>query len=232
MMKKYLIFLLLLISWVSSNGQKIANKQFSLINYNLEISKDLRTELNELDAYIGDIKTYNDPGNDKLTAVLIHTIFFTFKEVIERDLEIEILPINTFMNNVKYDDYGYPTTSIRKALRKGYSQYYFKLDVKIESITNQQKEDHPKKYEDINYKSTYPQVTLNMTIYSKDGIIPVYNLIGTASAKTPLQVNEYLLKGFDNTEMVIAKRVEQQPYNLYTVFYRATKNLIRDYLNK
>jgi len=232
MVKKYLIFLIFLLSWFNNNAQKIANKQFSLINYNLEISKDLRTELNELDAYIGAIKTYNDPGNDKLTAVLIHTIFFTFKEVIERDLEIEILPINTFMNNVKYDDYGYPTTNIRKALRKGYSQYYFKLDVKIESITNQQKEDHPNKYKNINCSSSYPLFTIHMTIYNKEGIIPVYNLIGTATAKKPLQVNEYLLKGFDNTEMLIAKPGEQQPDNLYTVFYRATKNLIQDYLNK
>ncbi|MDK2978879.1 MAG: hypothetical protein PWP52_1593 [Bacteroidales bacterium] len=231
-MKKYLIILLLLISWYSCNAQKIANKQFSLINYNLEISKDFRNEISELDHFIRGIKTYNDPGNDKLTAVLIHTIFFTFKEVIERDLEIEILPINTFMNAVKYDDYGYPKTNIRKALRKGYSQYYFNLNVKIESIDIQQKEDHPKKYKDITFKTTYPQVTLNMTIFSKDGIIPVYNLTGTAVATKPLQVNEYLLKGFDNTEMDIAPPGEQQSDNLYTVFYRATKNLIQDYLNK
>ncbi|MDY6800757.1 MAG: hypothetical protein SVU94_05990 [Bacteroidota bacterium] len=232
MMKKYLIFLLLLTGWVNSNAQKIANKQFSLIDYNLEISKDFRNEISELDHFITGIKTYNDPGNDKLTAILVHTIYFTFKEVIERYLEIEILPINTFMNAVKYDDYGYPKTNIRKALRKGYSQYYFNLKIKIESIDNQQKEDHPKKYEDISYKTTYPQVTLNMTIYSKDGIIPVYNLIGTAVATKPLQVNEYLLKGFDNTEMDIAPPGEKQSDNLYTIFYRATKNLIQDYLNK
>jgi len=232
MMKKYLIFLLLLISWVSSNGQKIADKQFSLIDYKLEISKDFRNEISELDHFISGIKTYNDPGNDKLTAIFVHIIYFSFKEMIEKDIGIEILPINTFMNAVKYDDYGYPKTNIRKALRKGYSQYYFNLNVKIESIDIEQKKDHPKKYEDITYKTTYPQVTLNMTIYNKDGIIPVYNLTGTAVATNPLQVNEYLLKGFDNTEMDIAPPGEQQSDNLYTVFYRATKNLIQDYLNK
>jgi hypothetical protein len=233
MVKKYLIFLLLLlISWFSCNAQRIANKQFSLIDYNLEISKDFRNEISDLDHLINRIKTYNDPGNDKLTAILIHTIYFSFKEMIEKDLEIEILPINTFMNAVEYDDYGYPKTNIRKALRKGYSQYYFNFNVKIESIDIQQKKDQPEKYEDITYKTTYPQVTLNMTIYSKHGIIPVYNLTGTATAKNPLQVNKYLLKGFDNTEMDIVPPGEQQSDNLYTVFYRATKNLIQDYLNK
>ncbi|HSH50783.1 MAG TPA: hypothetical protein VK982_03570 [Bacteroidales bacterium] len=233
MVKKYLIFFIV---FLSIHGflyaQKIANKQFSLIQYNLELSKEIRSELDELDNFISKIKTYNDLGNDKLKAILVHTIFFTFKEVIERDIELEVLPINTFMNAVKYDDYGYPKTNIRKALRKGYSQYYFKLDVYIESIDIQQKKDHPKKYEDITYKTTYPQVTINMTIYSKDGIIPVYNLIGNATASNPLQVNKYLLKGFDNTEMEIAEAGEHQSDNLYTVFYRATKNLIQDYYNK
>ena len=232
MMKKYLIFLLLLTSWVSSNGQKIADKQFSLINYNLEISKEMREELSELNSFISGIETYNDQGNDKLKAILVHTIFFTFKEVIERDLGIEILPINSFMDDIKYDDYGYPKTNIRKALRKGYSQYYFKLDATIESINALKQEEMPEKYKDLNYTTTYPQVTLHMTIYSKEGVIPVYNLIGTATAKNPLPVNEYLLKGFDNTEMDIATPGKKQSDNLYTVFYRATKNLIQDYLNK
>ncbi len=232
MVKKYLIFLILLLSWLTNDAQKLADKQFSLINYNLDITKKIRSELTELEPFINSIKTYNDPGNDKLKAILVHTIYFTFKEVIERDLEIEILPINTFMRDVKYDDYGYPITSIRRALRKGYSQYYFKIDMKIESITKQKKSENPEKYQDINYSTTYPQITINMTIYSKDGIIPAYNLTGTADAARPLQVNEYLLKGFDNTEMNIALPEENQADNIYTVFYRATKNLIQDYLNK
>ncbi|MGM0408545.1 MAG: hypothetical protein ACQERU_11215, partial [Bacteroidota bacterium] len=113
MVKKYLIFAILLFYWFSSDAQKLANKQFSLINYNLEISKDLREEITGLESYVSGVKTYNDPGNDKLMAIFIHIIYFTFKEVLERDLEIEILPINTFMNDVKYNDYGYPVTTIR-----------------------------------------------------------------------------------------------------------------------
>ncbi len=232
MVKKYLIFAILLFYWFSSDAQKLANKQFSLINYNLEISKDLREEITGLENYVSGVKTYNDPGNDKLMAIFIHIIYFTFKEVLERDLEIEILPINTFMNDVKYNDYGYPVTTIRKALRKGYSQYYFKLNVKIETIDKQKRDENPDNFKDINYSTTYPQVTINMTVYSKDGIIPVYNLIGTATSAYPLEINEYLIKGFDNKEMVIVEPGEKQNDNIYTIFYRATKNLIQDYLNK
>ncbi|MFP4023556.1 MAG: hypothetical protein ACLFVR_03440 [Thiohalospira sp.] len=232
MVKKYLILSILLVSWYSIDAQNLANKQFSLINYNLDISKEIRSELSELDPLINSIKTYNDPGNDKIKAILIHTIYFTFKEVIERDLEIEILPINTFMRDVKYDDYGYPETSIRRALRKGYSQYYFKIDVKIESITKQKKSENSDKYQNIDNTTTYPQIKINMVIYSKDGIIPVYNLTGTAVATNPLQVNQYLLNGFDNTIMDISPPGKQQADNIYTIFYRATKNLIQDYLNK
>ncbi|MEE4196232.1 MAG: hypothetical protein V2I54_01185 [Bacteroidales bacterium] len=232
MARKYFFLLLFFAGWFTLNAQNIAHKQFSLIGYNLELSKDIRSELIELDPFISEIKTYNDPGDDKLKAILVHTLFFTFKEIIERDIELEILPTTTFMNDVKYDDYGYPTTSIRKALRKGYSHYYFKLDIKIESMDQKRREENPERYEDINYTTTYPRATIHMTIFSKDGIIPVYNLMGTAIATKPLPVNDYILKGFDNTEMNIAQPGEQQADNIYTVFYRATKNLIQDYYNQ
>lgn len=232
MVKKYLIFSILIFFWFSTPAQKLINKQFSLVSYDLEISENLRDEITGLGSYISGIKTYNDPGNDKLMAIFIHNIYFTIKEILEKDLEIEILPINTFINNVKYNNYGYPVTSIRKALRKGYSQYYFKLEVKIESLSKQQKAENPEKYIDISYSTTYPKIIINMTIYSKDGIIPVYNLTGEAKTVYPLKINEYLLRGFDNKDMVIAEPGVKQDDNIYTVFYRATKNLIQDYLLK
>ena len=134
--------LLLLITLLVTNifAQNIKNKQFSLYNYNLTVSKDFEDEISSLMPFVESIKTYNDPGNDKLNAILVHIIYFNLKEKLVQELEMEILPINTFMREVKYDDYGYPNTNIRDAIRKGDSKYYFRVETNLESITKKKRE--------------------------------------------------------------------------------------------
>jgi hypothetical protein len=231
-MKKY--FLLSFIIFLSTClfAQKITNKQFSLIGYNLNISKEITNELSDLDGFMNNIKTYNDPGNDKLRAIFTHIIYYTIKQKFEEELEIEILPINTFMRAVKYDDYGYPTTNIRDAMRKGDSKFYFKIDVTIESLTESKRKSNPELFEDIDYKVTFPQMSMEVVIYNNQGIIPVDKWVGTTTAKKPLPINEYLLKGFDNTSMTIEYGENQQADNFYLMLDRVIHNAIQDFYTK
>lgn len=224
-----IVIITLFVSGVFS--QNIKNKQFALIDYDLAISNDFVNEISSLVPYIDNIKTYNDPGNEKLKAILVHIIYFNLKESLEKELEMEILPINTFMRNVKYDDFGYPNSNIREALKKGDSRFYFKVTVNIESITKKQREQSPELFENRNYPLTFPKLSIEVTVYNNEGIIPVAKWIGVSTPKYALAINEYLLQGFDNIEMTILPAEEQQTDNLYLMLDRAIHNTIQDHLN-
>ena len=230
--KKYFLFVLILIIAQSISAQKVQNKQFSLFNYNLTISDEVTEELSDLESFVDNIKTYNDPGNDKLQAIFVHIIYYTLKDKFVNELEMEVLPINTFMRNVKYDDYGYPETSVRTAIKKGYSKYFFKIDVNIESLTEETKKENPKIFEEVDYPAIFPQMTITISIFNKEGVIPVDKWVGTTTARYPLRINEYLLKGFDNTEMEVQSIEKQQTDNFYLMLDRAIHNAIQDYHTK
>ncbi len=230
--KRFVLFFLVLFISISISAQNIKNKQFALFSYNFSISNDFVEELVELESYIDNIKTYNDPGNEKLKAILVHIIYYNLKEKLGQELEMEILPINTFMREVKYDDYGYPNSNIREALRKGDSRFYFRVAANLESLTKKKKEESPEIFEDINYSVTYPQLSIEITVYNNEGIIPVAKWVGVTTPKYPLAINEYLLKGFDNTDMIIMPAEEQQTDNLYLMLDRAIHNTIQDHYNK
>lgn len=230
--KKYLWLAIFTLLTTVSLAQRVKNKQFTLISYDLNISKDFEEELNGLESFIDHIKTYNDPGNEKLKAILIHVIYYKLKEDFEDELGMEILPTNTFMRNVKYDDYGYPNASIREALRKGGSKFYFKIDAKLESLTKKKRDEDPDAFKDMDYPVTYPQLSIAITLYNNEGIIPVARWEGMTTPKYPLAINEYLLKGFDNTEMKILPPEDHQKDNLYLMLDRAIHNTIQDSYNK
>jgi hypothetical protein len=226
-----IVVVLVFFSIGSATGQNIKNKQFTLFSYNLTIDKDFAEEISSLEPFIETIKTYNDPGNEKLKAILVHIIFYTLKENLEKELEIEILPINTFMREVDYDDYGYPDASIRTALRKGDSRFYFKVDANLETLTKDKLDESPDLFENVEEPFTYPQLTLDITVYNNEGIIPVAKWTGITTPKYPLTINSYLLKGFDNTEMEILPAEDQQKDNLYLMLDRAIHNAIQDHYN-
>ncbi|NOQ26341.1 MAG: hypothetical protein GQ564_13335 [Bacteroidales bacterium] len=230
--KRIILFFLAALLVTNISAQYIKNKQFTLFNYDLNISKDFIEEIAELESFVDNVKTYNDPGNDKLNAILVHIIYYNLKDRLTKELEIEILPINTFMREVKYDDYGYPNTKVREAIQKGDSKYYFKVEAQLESITKKKREESPELFENIDYPVTYPELTITITINNKDGIIPIAKWIGTTTPKYPLAINEYLLKGFDNTEMIVQPAEELQRDNLYLMLERAIYNTIQDYHNK
>jgi len=215
-----------------SYSQKIANKQFSLISYDLSISNTVRGELNDLEPYIKSIKVHNTPESDKLKAIFIHNLFYTVKDELKKDLKIDILPINTFLTKVKYDNYGYPQTNIQNAIRKGNSPYYFKVVATIESNTKKQRDSNPNQFKDLTNNVIVPVIKLDITIYNKDGVLPVDRWIGEAVAPVPLEVNEYLLRGFDNKEIELADDDENPMDNFFFLLHKAIDNVIQDYYTK
>ena len=230
-LRKAFILILFIAGFNYLSAQNIQNKNFTLISYNLDISDDLTKELASMESFVSGIKTYNDPGNDKLRAIFEHITYYTLSEKLKERLEIQILPVNTFMREVKYDDYGYPKTTIREAQRKGDSKFYFKVNAKLESITKKTKNENPELFENYDESAILPQWSIEITVWNKQGIIPVDKWLGSTTAKKPLLVNEYLFKGFDNSIMDIDYKKEQAD-NLFIMLDRAIHNTIQDFYNK
>lgn len=229
---KSFLILILLFQGYHLFSQKIANKQFALLSYDLSISNDVYSELKDLESYIKGIKVYNTPESDKLKAIFIHNLFYTITEELKYDLKIDILPVNAFLNKVKYDIYGYPTASIQEGMRKGNSAYYFKIQANIESYTKKFKEENPDKFKDLSGNYIVPKVLLDITVYSKEGVLPVDRWVGEAVADHPLEVNEYLLLGFDNKDVEISNNETNPMDNFYSLLEKAIDNVVQDYYTK
>ncbi|OFX86875.1 MAG: hypothetical protein A2W99_03945 [Bacteroidetes bacterium GWF2_33_16] len=231
---RYLIIVLFLLlsNFNTSFSQKIANKQFSLISYDISISNEITDELSDLESYIKAIKVYNTPESDKIKAIFIHNTFYTITDELKKDLKIDILPINAFLTKVKYDNYGYPQTNIQNAIRKGNSPFYFKVQVTIESYTKKYSELNPDQFTDLNYKAIVPKIIIDITVYNKDGVIPVDRWFGEATSIKPLEINEYLLTGFDNKDIELLDDQENPLDNFFFLLHKAIDNVIQDYYTK
>ena len=99
-------------------------------------------------------------------------------------------------------------------------------------MTKSKKDEDPTLFEKYNYPVIYPEMTIEITVFNNEGVIPVSKWIGTSTPQYPLPVNDYLLKGFDNKEMVILPAEDHQDDNLYLMLDRAIHNTIQNYLSQ
>jgi len=230
-MKKYIILTLLSVFLaVALYGQNIVNKQFTLLNYDLNLTTEFREDLQNLEPFFNSVEVHNKDSDDRLKAIMIHHIYYHLKENLEEDLEINILPINTFMQKVKYNDFGYPKTHINKALRVGGSRYYFKLDVTFDSMTEERKKNDPKLQGNI----IFPHITIDITIYDKNGVIPVDKWHGEKIAYKPYEINKRFFRQFvKDTEIPPKPQMEEneeEQESLFQLYEAALNDLINNFL--
>lgn len=232
-MKKYIILTLLNVFLaVALYGQNIVNKQFSLLNYDLNLTTEFREDLQSLEPFFSSVEVHNKDSDDRLKAIMIHHIYYHVKENLEEDLEINILPINTFMQEVKYNDFGYPKTHINKALRVGDSRYYFKLDVTFDSMTEERKKNDPKLQGNI----IFPHITIDITVYDDNGVIPVDKWHGEKITYKPYEINKRFFRQFvKDTEIPSKPQLEEneeEQESLFQLYDAALNDLIINFLEK
>jgi hypothetical protein len=215
-MKRIGLFIMFLTMAAGINAQNITNKEFALIDYDLKITDNFREDTKSLKDFYQSAEVHNKESEDKIKAILIHHLYYHLERVLEKKLEISILPINSFMQKVSYDQFGYPKASIGKALRKGSSPFYLKLKVTLDS-----KEETEKK------KHMVPRFKLDITVYNDEGIIPVYKWHGKAASSEPLPVNKMLFKGYVKK----LPRREQKNISLSELYDQAIVNLISNHAN-
>ena len=186
---------ILLIGINFSSAQNITNEQFALTKYNIKISDEFREDLKPINSFIQNTEVRSKNKEDKLKSIMVHHIYYHLKSRFERELDIDIIPRNTFGDNADYDEYGYPKISISKALRKGSASFYFKVNVEIKSKTKERIDNDPD-LEKINKEIFFPHIITRVTIFNDEGIIPVAKWRGEKITYDPVYVNKRLFRGF------------------------------------
>jgi hypothetical protein len=220
-MNKILLSMLLICLSVAGFAQNYTNKHMALIHYNLKITDTFRQEVLPLQDYLQSVEVHNEKAEDRLKAVLIHHLYYNLAPQIERQLEVSILPINSFMEAVKYDEYGYPKSSINRALREGDSPFYFKLEVSLESRTEEKLEANPEEPD----SGIFPFFSIDVTVFNDEGILPVDKWHGEAVAEKGLATDKSLFGEFTRQRPALGATT------LSTLYDRAITNLINQHLN-
>ena len=204
-MKKIIILSTILLSiLISENAlaQKYRKKEVSVISFKLNINNDYRGKIDAFSSYFNEPKNKNANRVDNL---IIYTAWDLISEKLRNEVGMIILPLDAYGNKFSYDVYGFPDVGINKALNKGQSKYYIKIDVEIgpevsaKYITKSQPDSANQiiQLKDDEFK---PKVTVNMTIYSDKGIIPVANCIGEANAERVLTIDKSFFDGIINSD--------------------------------
>ena len=224
-MKKHLLIAICVAIAASVSAQNYTNKQFALIHYNLKITDAFREDIQHLDAYLESAKIHNEDADDRLKAMLIHHLYYNMERVLEKKLEISILPINSFMQQINYDDFGYPKASVRKAIRKGDFPFYFKLKIILDSLTESKREKSNQLPSDI----TYPHYTLDITLYNDEGILPVDRWHGESKPEEPLKADKDLFGGFTGQRRMPS---DTNHVDLASLHHQAVMDMINSHLNE
>jgi len=233
MKRSIFIALFLIIVANITFAQNITNKQFALIKYELDIADEFREDLEPLKDFINNTKVRSENKEDKLKAIIIHHIYYHLKERFEEDLDVDIIPRNSFGDKAKYNDYGYPRIGIGKALRKGSATFYFKIDLEITSKT-EERIDNDSKLEEIDKDIFFPHIITKVTIYNDEGIIPVAKWRGEKITYEPVYVNKRLFRGFiDDYDLPPKPELEEgetEQESLFDMYDETLSEMITSFL--
>ncbi len=224
-MKKLIIFSILLLSIITSEStfaQKYRKKEVSIISFKLNISADYRSKVDAFSGY------FNEPKNKNANRVdnqIIYTAWDLISEKLKNEVGMILLPLDAYGNKFTYDNYGFPDVGINKALNKGQSKYYAKIDIDFgpefsaKYITKSQP-DSANQIIHLKDDEIKPKVTINLTIYSDKGIIPVANCIGEATTEEIIVMDKSFFDGIINNDIDPSKNT------LYNLIEKASKKLI------
>lgn len=227
-MKKLTISLLILFAFVNSFAQSKSyqSKQFALISFNYQISKDLKPQFDQFQHLFPD--TENKKA-DKVIGPAKDITWYLLKDKLEKETGMYILPINAQGNKFRYDAYNFPDIKINRALKKGTSRYYIKVDLTVSSNTSQKdtgrgttgtNEDSVQNSENL----CTPSITILLTLYNDKGILPIKRESGMAVATEGWEMSEEIFTG-------IANRDEYDPESTNTLL-GLTNAAIRKLLNR
>jgi hypothetical protein len=188
-------------------GQKYAKSQFTLYSFSFNIDDKIKLELSPLENYI---KFKPDKKQDKITGMLVNSLYYFTNQFLTDSLSIYILPINS-LGKIKYDDYGYPNTNIQKALKFSDTKYFLKIDASLENDVK----DNKKNNEDI-FK---PKIKITLSIYNKYGFLPIQTSESSATAENPIKISQEFISGMNFVDASILKKPNTE--TLRDIYFKA-----------
>lgn len=204
-MKKIIVGFLILFATASSFAQttQYQSKQFTLISFNYQISNDLKSKFDQFEQLFPETERRKA---DKVISPAKEITWYLLKARLEKETGMYILPINSQGDKFKYDAYNFPSLSINRALKKGTSRYYMKVDIMVSSGIAKSETGYganPKnKTNALDLKGNndlcLPSVTIELTLYNDKGILPIKKETGTAIASEAWDLSEESFTGIIN----------------------------------
>lgn len=184
------IFMVIIPFQVGSINYK--NKEISLTSFNITIHPDIKKFLDQFEGSFPSIKNSNA---DKILAKIKEQTWGNLVDKLQSDIGMIILPISTFGKDISYDAYGFPDIAISKAQRKGFSKFYMKIELRIEPESAQFANNYKAKYDTTQYLKMKkgdikPMVTLTLTTYPQNGIIPLGKYTGITISLNAWSAND------------------------------------------
>ncbi len=230
-MRRFIPVLLTTVFFILNNqafAQKYRNKEVALIYFKVNIDPGYHAKFSE---YAHLFREPVKPQQDRVIGHLTADIWDIVKQRLTEDVGMNILPLDAYGDKFSYDHYGFPNTSINRALQKGNSKFYISIDVDISPefsskyITKTSADTSPQVIQ-LATNEIKPRVIIKMNIYNDKGIIPVANTKGEAMETKVITLSEKYFDGFVNPNI-------NAPYEtLYKLVNQAVKELVLSVYSK
>lgn len=227
-----LALLLFLGAGSSIYSQSLRNREVALISFNYSIHQQVSQVLSELSQYFPEVEISK---GDKYTSILKDRSWSLIEEMLMKEFNMYILPLNTFGRSFSYDQYGYPNVSINRALRQGTARFYLKVDLIFSQITppkeigfgstSRTRKDSTETIEIEESSGFIPEVSITVTFFTDKGIIPLQKVTGTSKANSPWVITPEILNGLVNNEDYHA----DQTIDIMGLIHQAMKDVIKKF---
>ncbi|MGB9746294.1 MAG: hypothetical protein ACPLXM_05140 [Bacteroidales bacterium] len=189
-MKKYVLILSAVATLLPFRmySQKFEGSQFCPIGYNLLAGKDFKSRM----ALVYPKLPGNMQNADKIEYILTYSFYDILTRQLMDNLKVYIPPPSIFEDKVKYDQYGFPEVTVQKAIKLSDAKFFFKCQIRVEEA----------------FPNATPQgmvtpgISIQFTLYSKQGYVPIKNIIVNKVMSQAVKAEISLLAGLTSQEIV------------------------------
>lgn len=219
-MKKILFTsVLILFTAITAYSYDLKNRTIALFDFNLNISEEAMPPL----------LAYNEPINDVKKNIKV-MLYGHLEGQLRMECGLDFLPIRSFMRSAKYDDAGFPSISIQKAIRRGSSKCYIRVEIDINETLEKGRVEFGKKEsvndsiakaDTLNLNPFMPEVILSVYVYNNRGYIPVDKYIYSSKAENLYNYTEPIF-----LDGVLNRNEWEERETLFNLFDKAIDKLI------
>lgn len=186
---------------LSSTNYK--NKEITLIQFNVTIQPEIKKYLYQFENSFPALK--NEKA-DKIIGKIKEQSWSALQDKLQQEIGMIITPLNSLGDRISYDVYDFPDVGVSKAQKKGASKFYMKVDLLIgpemfqytTHSSSKNKKDSTSQYTRLKEGEIKPMITITLTTFPNNGILPLDKFVGTATAPTAWTIDASTLDGLVN----------------------------------